>query len=90
MIRGFVKGVPGPRSEARQQLSFVTSTDQPDLFENLPAVDEYGNLTFQARKGVSGVASVAVAASDSGGTALGGQDSAPPAQFSISLTAPAK
>jgi cytochrome c peroxidase len=75
----------GPPDEAGQALAFFVSNDSPGLFSAQPALNPDGTLTYTPQPGTVGVARVTVVLSDDGGTADGGQDSSPPATFTISI-----
>lgn len=70
---------PGSPDEASQQLNFVVTTDQPQLFEIQPALDPSGKLTYLPRPNVSGTATVSVALYDDGG------DTSPTQTFTINI-----
>jgi len=76
---------PGPAEESWQEVTFTVSTDSPDLFAVQPAVAPDGTLTFTPAADANGVASVAVAALDDGGTANGGIDSSGAVAFTITI-----
>jgi hypothetical protein len=85
-ISGWASGIsPGPASEASQTVSFVVTTDRPNLFTVQPAVSSDGTLTFTPKLLGLGVATVTVRAVDSGGTANGGVDSSSPQTFTITV-----
>ncbi len=72
-----------------QTLSFnTTGNTNPGLFSVQPAVNPgTGNLTFTPAANASGSAMVTVELMDDGGTANGGDDTSPPASFTINVTA---
>ena len=78
---------PGPANEADQHVSFATSVGNPSLFTvgGQPAVDPAGVLSFTPRPFASGTTTVSVVATDDGGTANGGRDTAS-ATFTIMIT----
>jgi len=85
-ISGWASGIsPGPANESSQTVSFVVTTDKPNLFTVQPAVSPDGTLTFTPRLLGLGVATVTVRAVDSGGTANGGVDTSPPQSFTITI-----
>jgi hypothetical protein len=78
----------GPSDEAVQSLSFEVSTDQPSLFEVLPALDSTGRLTYTPSPNASGIAQVTVVLRDDGGTASGGGDASQPHVLTIFVDKP--
>jgi hypothetical protein len=81
---------PGPAAyEAGQVVTFIVTTDQPGLFDTAPAISSAGTLTYDAKTGASGVATVTVRAMDNGGTAMGGVDTSAPQTFTITISVPA-
>ena len=69
---------PGPTDEAAQQITYSTSNDNASLFTagGQPTVASNGTLTFTPASNASGSAQVTLTATDDGGTANGGHDSA--------------
>ena len=85
-VPGWASGIsPGPANESSQTVSFVVTTDKPNLFTVQPAVSPDGTLTYKPRLLGLGVATVTVRAVDSGGTANGGVDTSPPQTFTITV-----
>jgi hypothetical protein len=82
--------LPGPetaRDEGGQTVSFsVTGNTNPTLFSMGPAVAANGTLTYTPAADAFGVATVTVAAVDSGGTANGGLDTSAGQTFTITIT----
>jgi hypothetical protein len=76
----------GPPNEADQSLSFLVSTDRPELFQVTPSISPSGTLTFEPRPDTSGVAQVIVRLKDDGGSSNGGIDSSPPVSSMIEIT----
>ncbi len=76
---------PGPAEESWQKVTFTVSTDSPELFAVQPAVAPDGTLTYAPAADANGVARVAVAALDDGGTANGGIDSSGAVAFTITI-----
>ncbi len=75
---------PGPAEEAGQQLEFVLTTDNDELFIDLPAIDPAtGTLTFTPAPDAFGVATVTVTLKDDGGTENGGSDTSAEETFTI-------
>ena len=80
---------PGPANESDQTLTFhVLSNSNNNLFSVPPALDASGTLTFTSAPNATGTASITINLTDSGGTALGGQDTSPPQMFNITITPP--
>jgi Bacterial Ig domain len=77
--------VPGPASEASQNVSFLVSTDNPGLFAAQPAVASDGTLTYTPAANASGVANVTVTPRDDGGVANGGVDTGAAAGFLVTV-----
>jgi len=85
-VSGWATGIsPGPANESSQTVSFVVTTDRPNLFTVQPAVSSDGTLTFTPKFLALGVATVTVRAVDSGGNANGGVDASPPQTFTITI-----
>jgi hypothetical protein len=85
-VSGWASGIsPGPANESSQTVSFVVTTDKPNLFTAQPTVSPDGTLTFTPKLLGLGVATVTVRAVDSGGTANGGVDTSPPQSFTITI-----
>lgn len=80
---------PGNPEEAGQTLTFnVTAISDPALFDVPPAVDgTTGDLTYTVAADANGTATVTLELKDDGGTANGGEDSAPPIDFDIVIEA---
>ena len=76
---------PGPADESWQKVTFTVSTDRPDLFAAQPAVAPDGTLTYTPAADANGVAKVAVAALDDGGTADGGVDSSGTVALTVTI-----
>lgn len=75
----------GPANEASQSLSFtIWSTQNTDLFAELPSVSANGTLTFAAKPDANGTAIIFLQLQDSGGTANGGIDTS--ARFTLQIT----
>lgn len=83
-VPGFASGATGPADESGQTLTFnVTGNDNPGLFAVAPAIDGAGQLTYTIAADANGTATITVNASDDGGTANGGADTAPDQTFDI-------
>lgn len=78
---------PGPAEESWQRVTFVVTTDRPELFAAGPAVAPDGTLTYTPAADAFGVATVTVTARDDGGTENGGIDSSGPVTLTINLAA---
>ena len=89
-IAGWATGIsPGPANEAGQSVTFTTSNNNPSLFTagGQPAITPSGALTYTPAADAAGVATVAIQATDDGGTANGGNDTSAPQTMQITLTA---
>jgi VCBS repeat-containing protein len=76
---------PGAALEAGQQLNFVVTNDQPQLFSQQPAIAADGTLTFTPAANAHGTAVVSVQLFDNGGTSFGGSDASAVQTFVISI-----
>jgi uncharacterized repeat protein (TIGR01451 family) len=76
----------GPE-ESNQSLAFEVTTDDASLFDQQPAIDANGLLTFTPAPDATGTATATVVLSDDGGTANGGSDESAPATFDIAVNA---
>jgi VCBS repeat-containing protein len=79
---------PGPGNEAEQAVSFVVVNDNESLFDEAPAIDGTGQLTYKPAPNAFGVAHLTVQLVDNGGTANGGVDRSPPQPFVITVNGP--
>jgi VCBS repeat-containing protein len=77
----------GGADDAGQTVTFTVTSDKPELFEELPAIDSSGTLTFKPKANANGVATLRVVAKDNGGTLSGGTDTSPEQTFTITITA---
>ncbi len=86
-LSGWAHGInAGPADEQGQSVMFeVMDVDNPELFEEQPAVDADGTLRFKAAKGVKGVAFVMVRLVDDGGTEFGGENASAIQTFNITV-----
>jgi hypothetical protein len=85
-LPGWASGVrAGPSNESSQGLRFVVEAADKSLFSVQPAVSSTGTLTFTPAPKVSGDTVVYIYLKDTGGTDLGGNDTAR-AQFKIAIT----
>jgi hypothetical protein len=88
IIPGWATAIsPGPADESAQTLLFVVTNNNHALFADQPALSATGSLTFTAATNVSGVATVTVRLTDSGGTANGGNSNSPLQNFLITVNA---
>ncbi len=76
---------PGP-NESDQLVTFELTTDNDSLFEALPAITDYGTLTYQPAANAFGMATITVRLVDNGGTDNGGQDTSAAQTFTITVT----
>ena len=76
---------PGSQFEVGQTFQFLVSSDNGGLFSAPPTISPDGTLSFTTTNGVSGSARVTVVLRDDGGTERGGQDSAAPVTFTITV-----
>jgi hypothetical protein len=84
VVNAWATGITaGPANESAQTLSFAVSTDNPSLFDGLPALTSAGALSFVPRANAHGTANVTLVLQDNGGTADGGQNSSAPQVFRI-------
>lgn len=87
-LAGWVSSVDaGATDEAGQSVIgyVVNNVSNPDLFEQLPAVDLAGVLTFKGAPDAFGQSSFDVVVQDDGGTADGGADTSAPRSFVITV-----
>ncbi len=87
-IPGFAVNVTAGPNETDQTLTFNLTNDNNSLFTGQPAISTDGTLTYTPAAGASGVATVTVALSDSGGTDNGGVDASSPQTFTITVIPP--
>jgi len=79
--------IAGPANEAGQTLTFLVSTDTPELFTTPPAITPEGTLTYTPAPDANGSTLVTVQVQDDGGTADGGMDTSPAQVFSLTILA---
>jgi HD-GYP domain-containing protein (c-di-GMP phosphodiesterase class II) len=79
---------PGPPGESGQQVSFSATATNGGLFspDGQPAVTADGTLTYTSAPNANGNATIKVRATDSGGSAYGGDDTSAPHTFTITIT----
>ena len=77
--------LPGPADESAQLLIFSVSADNPALFDQQPAVDVDGRLTYSPAANQYGSSTITVFLSDNGGTANGGVDRSADQTFNITV-----
>lgn len=68
-------------------VDFFVTTNNNDLFSELPAVSATGTLTYTPAPNANGSATVTVFAHDNGGTTNGGVDTSAPQTFTITVQA---
>jgi VCBS repeat-containing protein len=78
---------PGPIEERAQNVFFILSVEQPQLFAALPTITSTGKLTFRPNPDANGKTLVSVFLKDDGGTEFGGQDQSDSATFYIDIKA---
>lgn len=77
----------GGNDELSQSIAeYLVSNDRTDLFLVQPAIDNDGNLRFQAGLTRTGIATLSVQVRDNGGTAFGGNDRSVVQTFQITIT----
>ena len=76
----------GPTHESAQLVSFVLTSDKPEMFSEGPAISSSGELTFTPASDAVGTALVSVYAKDNGGTTDGGVDSSAARTFKITVS----
>ena len=85
-VTGWASGLsPGATNESGQLLTFLVTTDHPELFDVQPAIDAAGMLTYRPATNAYGTATIGVILKDDGGTANGGQDTSAAQTFLITL-----
>ncbi len=77
---------PGAPWETSQQLNFIVSSTNPNLFLVPPAIDASGTLTYTPTPWGVGAATVTVQLHDNGGTANGGVDTSAAQNFTITTS----
>ncbi|NLX97310.1 MAG: hypothetical protein GXY83_14155, partial [Rhodopirellula sp.] len=77
----------GPGDESAQGLTFLLTTDDEDLFAEVPAIDPAtGTLTFTPAPDAFGTAMIAVRLKDDGGTEHDGSDTSAEQTFTIMIS----
>ncbi|KPA19103.1 secreted protein containing PKD domain protein [Candidatus Magnetomorum sp. HK-1] len=85
-IVGWASAVtPGPLNEYTQELEFIISTNNDSMFESMPHVDAYGNLTFKSAADAFGSASVRLYLRDNGGISDGGINESIYQEFTLTI-----
>jgi len=85
-VAGFAAVSPGAANEAGQVVTLTLTNDNNALFSAQPAIDpSTGELTYAPAPDANGSATVSVTAMDNGGTANGGDDTAPTQMFTITV-----
>jgi hypothetical protein len=85
-VARWATGINPGEGESEQAVTFVVSTDKPELFSQQPTVSPDGTLTYTPAPNASGTATVTVVARDDGGSANGGVDVSAPQTFTITVT----
>jgi hypothetical protein len=86
VVVGFATALPGGGpDEAGQTFTYTVTNDNAALFTAAPTIAANGDLTYTAAADASGVATVTVFVTDSGGTPNGGDDTAPSQTFTITV-----
>ncbi len=84
---GWATGIsPGPANQSGEAVAFALQPSLPALFSVPPALAPDGTLTFTPAPGRFGQSLVTAVLGNSGGTANGGSDAAPPVTFAITIT----
>jgi VCBS repeat-containing protein len=73
----------GPANESGQSVTFLVTTDNPNLFAVDPAIDANGTLTYTTAADAFGTATVTVFVQDNGGIDFGGVDTSAAQTFTI-------
>ena len=82
---GWAVGItPGPANETSQTLTFTITADDPTLFNTQPALSPTGTITFTP-SGIPGTTTITIQLIDNGGTANGGNNTAPPQTAQITF-----
>lgn len=68
-----------------QNLTFIITSDNNALFQNLPSITPDGTLSFETYPNMNGRAEVRVLLKDDGGTTLGGLSASPEQNFIIDV-----
>jgi VCBS repeat-containing protein len=75
----------GEGNESEQTLEFIVTNDHNTLFSSQPAITSEGKLTYTPADDAYGSATVTVILKDNGGTVNGGDDTASPITFTITI-----
>ena len=85
-VSGWAKAMSaGAINEAAQNLRFLVSNDNPELFSVAPVVTAEGTLVFTPAPDASGAANVTVRLADNGGQVNGGTDASAPHVLKITV-----
>jgi subtilisin family serine protease/Tol biopolymer transport system component len=76
----------GSDEQSQSIAEYLVSNDRTDLFLVQPAIDNDGNLRFQAGLTRTGIAAISVQVRDNGGTVFGGMDRSVVQTFQITIT----
>jgi PAP2 superfamily/Bacterial Ig-like domain len=84
-VKNWATGISAGSKEeqAKQSLTFVVTTDNPQLFLLPPRINKDGTLLYTPAPDANGIAVVSVRLKDNGGTANGGNDTSPLQSFTI-------
>jgi len=75
----------GAADESAQELDFIVTNDNNELFTAQPAISANGTLTYTPAPDASGSANVTVQLHDNGGIENDGQDTSPEQYFTITV-----
>ncbi|MBF0449643.1 MAG: tandem-95 repeat protein [Candidatus Magnetomorum sp.] len=76
---------PGPSNETGQTLNFSLTVNDPQLFNDLPAISNTGVLTYAPKPNISGTTQVKIVLEDNGGVLYGGDNTSDIQTFSITI-----
>lgn len=76
----------GPDNESGQALSFIVTSQKPELFSQEPEIMPSGTLIFESAPNTSGEVIVTVKLQDDGGVLNGGQNISNDVHFTINIT----
>ncbi len=88
-VAGWATGfVAGPPDESGQAILayHIVSNDRPNMFNQEPAVDAAGTLTYELGVNTNGTATITIDVQDNGATANGGVDTSAIQTFTITAT----
>ncbi|MBF0450539.1 MAG: tandem-95 repeat protein [Candidatus Magnetomorum sp.] len=76
----------GPANESSQAMTFLVTTEKPELFQMAPEIMPSGALRYQSALNENGESIVSVRLKDDGGRDNGGQDTSNDLHFKITIT----